>query len=247
MAGAASLALAAGAQAAISDPVIHIHASNAQGAGNFDVPLAAGMFNGDGSYFYFLPAPVDIISGGNTIATITQMNTFIRPASAGLPNLISFGFAVQAGGGGVTSFTMDATVLPAGFVIGPALSMARTSAGIGVTDTNGDGVHFLGTEAGGGAYLTQYNHGTNFASIIVGPVGTNSPNGSDSRSDSNPGGGLYTPIGNATNMNAEWAYTLTANDTAAGTSAWEILPVPAPGAISLIGLGGLIAIRRSRR
>lgn len=243
VAGAAALALAAGAQASISDPVIHIHASNAQGAGNLDIPLASGSFNMDGSYIFVLPSPVDIVVGGNVIASITQMSTFIRPASGALPNLISFGFAVQAGTGGTTSFTMDTAF----FDIGPSLSMARTSAGIGVTDTNGDGVHFLGTEPGGGAYLTQYNHGTNFASIIVGPVGTNSPNGSDSRNDSNPGGGLYTPIGSANNMNAEWAYTLTAGDTAGGTSAWEILPVPAPGAISLLGLGGLIAIRRTRR
>src|SRR2546422_230200 len=97
VAGVAALAVAAGAQAAISDPVIHIHAANAQGAGDFNVPLAAGSFNPDGSYIFILAAPVDIISGGNVIASITQMSTFIRPTNGTLPNLISFGFAVQAG------------------------------------------------------------------------------------------------------------------------------------------------------
>lgn len=245
VAGVAALAAAAGAQASISDPVIRVHASNAQGAGTFDVALASGTFNVDGSYIFFLGAPVNISVGPNVIATITQMSTFIRPAGAGLPNLISFGFAVQAGAGGPTTFTLDATVLPVGFDIGPANSQARCSAGIGVTDINGDGVSFIGTEPGTGAFLTQYNHGTTFASILQGVVANPAPNGSASRTDSNPGGGNYTPIGVANNMNAEWGFVLTANDSAAGTSAWEI--IPSPGAISLIGLGGLAAIRRSRR
>jgi len=245
VAGAAAVAIAAGAQASISDPVIHVHASNAQGAGDFDVPLASGTFNADGSYIFFLPAPVNITSGPNVIATITQMSTFIRPASGTQPNLISFGFAVQSGGGAGTPtvFTMDTAF----FDIGPALSVARTSAGIGVTDTDGDGVGFQGVEPGDGAYITQYNHGSTFATLIHGLVANPNPDGSAHADDTNPGGGLYSPIGVANNMNAEWAFFLTPNDTAGGTSAWEILPVPGPGAITLIGLGGLAAFRRSRR
>jgi MYXO-CTERM domain-containing protein len=45
-------------------------------------------------------------------------------------------------------------------------------------------------------------------------------------------------------MSARYRFSLTANDEASGTSSFEI--VPAPGAIALLGMGGLLAARRRR-
>jgi MYXO-CTERM domain-containing protein len=252
IAGAAALAVAAGAQASVTNPFIHVHAANAQGAGDLLIPVSDATFNpGDGSYLFFLPAPVAIMSGPNVIATVNQMTSVVRPAGGGLPNLVSFGFAVQSGASD-TTFTMDTTTLI--FDGGPLFgSQGRASAGIGVSDQNGDGVLFHELNPAHGAYLTSFDElnpgnpppGIPFAALLHGAVANPNGNGSANANDANPGGGNYTPLPAVFNMHAQWEFVLSAQDTAGGTSNWEV--IPSPGAMSLLGLGGLVAIRRSRR
>jgi hypothetical protein len=45
-------------------------------------------------------------------------------------------------------------------------------------------------------------------------------------------------------MSAQFSFMLSAFDAASGTSNYQI--VPAPGALALLGLGGLAATRRRR-
>lgn len=248
----ASLVAAAGAlavcpasvSAQVSDPIIRVQASNSQGSGVFTVPLSMATMNPDGSFVFALTAPQTITSGPNTIATITQISTFIRPRMGIMPNLIGLGFAVQAGNA-VTTFTIDT----AAFNFAPLTpAQGRTSAGLGVTDTNGDGVTLTPAQTDGSVYQAFYNS-TRFASLITAPLVTNVPNGSASTNAAQPGGGAYSNLtGPVTGMHAQWRFTLTAQDmagdTAGGTGVWEV--IPSPGAGALFGFGGLVALRRRR-
>jgi hypothetical protein len=242
-AGLATLATGSSALATITGPFIEVTATNASGSGTFSVPLGDVTMNPDGSAIFTLPAPVQIMSGPTVIAEITQMTSFVRPASGSLPNLISVGFAFFAGSS-TTTFTVDSTL----FCIDPIMNEAgRTSSGFTLTDMDGNGGTFAGQHAGGGSFNTYYNGdppgGTVFASVLpgtsVGAFGTQTMNAGV------PGGGLYLPLPDIADMSSRWSFTLTANDQIGATSVWEI--IPAPGTFALIGLAGLTAARRSRR
>jgi hypothetical protein len=159
--------------------------------------------------------------------------------------MISLGFAVQAGNAD-TTFTIDTATFSFASL---AAALGRASAGVGVTDTNGDGVTLTPAQSNGSVYQTFYDS-TLFASLITAPVMTNVPNGSASSNDAAPGGGAYSALsGPVSSMRAEWRFTLSAQDmagdTAGGTGVWEV--IPSPGALSLLGLGGLVGLRRARR
>jgi len=241
MAGVAMMA--SSASATLTDPFIRVTATNASGTGTFTVPLADVTINPNGSAIWILPAPVDVMDGPTVIARLTQMTGFVRPTIGALPNLISLGFTFTAGSS-ATTFTVDSTV----FGINPITDEAgRASGGVTVTDRNSDGVTLTGASPNGFAYRTAYNGaapgGTQFADLIqgvsAGPAGSNTVN------MSSPGGGLYTPIGDVTDMSSRWQFVLTANDQVGATSVWEV--IPAPGTVSLLALGGLVAARRRNR
>jgi len=229
-------AVSSSAMADFSDPFIRVTATNASGTGSFLVALGDVTINPDGSAF-FATALTTINDGPTTIATITQLNTLVRPQSGGLPNLISLGFTFRAGSSD-TTFTVESTL----FGINPIIEEAgRTSAGVTITDQNGDGVSFSGNGADSRAFTTLYN-GNTFANLI--DSFSDGPAGSETRNDSNPGGGVYTALPNVDNMSARWDFTLSATDQVGVTSVWEV--VPTPGAASLLALGGLVAARRRR-
>ena len=54
----------------------------------------------------------------------------------------------------------------------------------------------------------------------------------------------FATIGNVYDMSAQYAFGLTANDQASGTSVWVTQEIPAPGALALLGVAGLVARRR---
>jgi len=244
MAGCVAVA-ASSSMATFSDPFITVTATNGSGTGVFTVPLADVTINPmTGTAMWILPAPVDIMSGPNVIATITQMTSFVRPLSGSLPNLISLGFTMRAGSSD-TTLVVDSTL----FGINPIIDEAgRTSGGITITDQNNNGAAFLGNNVGGGAFNPYYNGatpgtGTAFTSVLladsVGPGGTHTMNMAV------PGGGVYTPLPDVNSMSSRWNFILSAADQVGVTSVWEIIPTP--GSISLLAFGGLAFTRRSRR
>lgn len=239
-----ALALGASAFADVSDPIIRVTASNSQGSGTFSVPLSQATMNPDGSFVFALPAPQAIMSGANTIATVTQISTFIRPRMGVMPNLVGLGFAVQAGNS-ATTFTIDTATLSFASLSGAS---GRASAGIGVTDTNGDGVTLTPAEDNNSVYEAFFNS-TIFASLITAPVQTSVPNGSASASQALPGNGQYLGIADpVTGMHAQWKFTLSAQDmagdTAGGTGVWEVIPGPGSAGLLVLGLLGLGRRRR---
>jgi len=225
---------AAPAFGGLTGPAVHVTASNAQGTGFFDVPQSLLTMN-NGALGWTAQTPYPIMSStGVLLGTLSSCSISYR----GDP-VVSLSFGVTANSS-ATTFTITSALLSFA-AISPAVGTA--SAGVTITDVDGNGVTFTGLQPGAFAYRSQYNGlvpgGTDFASFIsplaAGPFGTNIANGSQ------PLTAIGVPV---TSMSAQWNFTLSANDSAGGTSAFNI--VPAPGAMALLGLGGLVAARRRR-
>jgi uncharacterized protein (TIGR03382 family) len=243
VAAAGALSLGAAASAALTDPFILVTATNASGTGTLSIPLMDTTPGPNGSVSFSLAAPVDIMDGANVIGTVTQLNSTVRPLFGAMPHTITLSFTFFAGASD-TTFEVDTTL----FTFDDDLldERARATAGMTVTDSNGDGATATGNGAGGAAYNARYNGqpGTTFADLLVGPLvaGSGQSNTADDRS---PPGAGFTPIGaNVTDMSARWDFDLTAGDQVGVTSSYFM--VPAPGALALLGLAGLAVSRRRR-
>lgn len=246
MAGCVAVA-ASSSMATFSNPFVTVTATNASGSGQFTVPLIDVTINPmNGAGMWILPAPVNIMQGPVVIATITQMVSIVRPQGGTLPNLVSIGFTMRAGSS-ATTLVIDSTLFT---FDNPIIDEAgRTSGGITITDLNNNGASFAGNNVGGGAFnpyfngSPQFGTGTAFTSVLLADaVG---PGGTHTMSMAVPGGGLYTPLPNVDSMSSRWNFIMSAGDQVGVTSVWEV--IPAPGAISLLAFGGLVAARRSRR
>lgn len=235
----AGAALGTPAVADISDIVLRIEASNEMGTAVFEGHLSDGTFYDGGEYIWESRTPIMMLNqAGQVIATLN--NARVRCVE---DPVVQVNFSVSAGSL-MTSFTINSPLLSFGTIDN---AVGRASAGVTVTDTDGDGA----TVAAAGQpalYLSQYNGfvpgGTLFADLISGPVMAAAFDSATANASS-PGGGNFSPIGDpVSDMSARYRFTLTANDEASGTSTYEI--VPAPGTIALLGLGGLLAARRRR-
>jgi hypothetical protein len=244
VAGTGVLVVGAAASASITDPYIFIRATNGSGMGTLSIPIADTTPGPNGSFTFSLLAPVDIMDGPNVIATISQLNSSVRPTFGGLPNTITLSFTFLSGTS-TTRFEVDTTLLT--FDNDILDEAARATAGISITDSDNDGVTSTGNLPGGTHYNTRYNGqpGTTFANLLTGPftAGNGQTMTADDRS---PPGSGFTPIGgNVTDMSARWDFSLSQLDQVGVTSSFFI--IPAPGALALVGLAGLTMARRSRR
>ncbi|MCW5777277.1 MAG: PEP-CTERM sorting domain-containing protein [Phycisphaeraceae bacterium] len=231
--------LAAGhASADISHEVFVLTAKVGNEIGHFVATSDMGTWDADGNFHWGLDHAVDIYSqGGSLLATLgTASVTFIADP------VIMLNFNVQANQQN-TLFSVGSGLLNFPMINSP---VGAASAAVTITDVNGNGATF--TPDAAGAHLSHYNgevpNGTQFASLLTSgfSVGAFS---SDTRSDEYPGGGQYAPIGvGVFDMSSRWSFTLSAFDLASGTSVYVI--IPAPGSLGLLGLGGLLAIRRRR-
>jgi hypothetical protein len=244
VAGTGILSLGASvASASITDPYIFIRATNGSGMGTLSIPVADTTPGPNGSFTFSLLAPVDIMDGPNVIATVTQLNSTVRPMFGAQPHPITLSFTFLSGSS-MTRFEVDSTLMT--FDSDILDEAARATAGISITDSDDDGVSSMGNLPGGAHYTTRYNGqpGTTFANLLAGPymAGNGQSTTADDRS---PGSGFTAIGGNVDDMSARWDFSLSASDQVGVTSSFFI--VPTPGAIALVGLAGLTMARRNRR
>ncbi|MEQ8769710.1 MAG: VPLPA-CTERM sorting domain-containing protein [Phycisphaerales bacterium] len=169
---------------------------------------------------------------GNEFVEYRAEGTNLR--SGGAAQTVNLGFNVMAGFLN-TSFTIDAADVafaPLDTVTGSA------SAAVSLTSTN-FGVDATLSPDAAGAYNASYNSGTAFTSLFGGALTATS------LSTQNYNDSFSGPIaGSVGDIDAAWAFTLSAFDLASGTSTFTV--VPAPASAALLGLGGLVAVRRRR-
>ncbi len=231
--GAVALfALTVPASAGVEGYLFRLEAQSAAGAGSFYVTEDMGQWQGN-VWTWQLAQPVPIVGGAgrSVIATLQSGQVRIR-----LNPVISLGFAVQAGDA-QTTFTIQSALLSFPPLVNP---VAQTSAGITLTDFDGTGAQLNGLGPANGAYLAQYNGfvpgGTTFHEAI--PTMTAGPfDVIDASTDS----GVQSIVGTVSSMSSQFSFTLSANDLAAGTSIYEIVPEPA--SVLLIVMAALLRRR----
>ncbi|MCL4220228.1 MAG: hypothetical protein KJZ65_02540 [Phycisphaerales bacterium] len=217
-----------------------IQASSSFGAGSFQVSTDDGVTLPDGTFIWVLSSPVQIVDSGNgaTIASVLFGSLMFTTSGN-----VSHSFVVQAGNAD-TNFSLGSGIVSTPNIANP---LGRASAGVTLTDTNGNGATLTGLQAGGTMYEAYYDAGAVFANLISGPFGFGTPFDSRTTSDEYPAGaGNFAAFaGPLSEMGIQWAFRLTANDSAGGTSVFVVIPTPAAGATLLVG-AGLLSGRRRR-
>jgi hypothetical protein len=242
IAGVAGLALAAlsgHAAADISPVIFHIEATNAAGTGSWFATVEQGQFGPGGTYSWTLPSTVELRNqAGGLVASLTQGNLFLIEDP-----VVSIGFAVQAGAAD-TVFTITSALLSF-----PGINPAegRVSGAVSATDTNGNGVNMLGM-IGGSMLTSRYNGiapaGSLFANILGTPLTSATPFDSVAANDASPAVGFSPIPGTVTDISVQYSFSLSAGDIASGTGVFVVLP--GPGAAGILGLAGLMTLRRRR-
>jgi hypothetical protein len=250
--GVVAIGLSAGAASAdiLSSYGFQITGTSSAGSDTWTVDANDLIPSGDG-YTWTLTSDVELRApGGELIGTLESDNGTTGVTIVNDP-VLGLNFNVTAGplGG---SFTISAPVL--GFApISPA--EGRASAGITVTDLNGNGLSRLGDFAGlTKSYEAVTNGivgggGTLFADLVSN-AGSAIPFDTVAMSEAFPAGGppFFSPIAGAvSSMHAEFQFDLGPSDNAAGTSVFVVQLVPEPVTATMLVLGGVGVLVRRRR
>lgn len=220
----------------ISDPAMMVTATSAQGSASLMITLSDGVWSGRGpdrtwtwrsQFEYQLYDPV-------TGAQVGMLKDLFCEMVADPQVTVNF---TAVSGMSDTTFTFSSGLLSYAPITG---STAFATAGATVTDNDSNGATLTGL-FGGDAFQATYN-GASVFDTLIGSFSVPVDN-SLAISDRSPASG-QTAIGTTSSMQADWWFTLSANDQVGGTSRFSI--VPAPGALGLMGAAGLVAIRRRR-
>lgn len=236
----AALAFCAGsASAGVNDVMFRIQAMTDDTLSVFEVHMSDGTWSDDGltwewtydgDTFNFAGGGDDSLGGFDGASL-----SFELTARGGNIKTVNLGFDVFAGAQN-TAFSIGS---------GPLVFDAFTSgvqgiasASVGVTDILGGGAELA--PDGAGMYRAFYNGGTTFSDLLVSSLSA----GEFSSAQADDSFGFAAIGGSVSEIAAEWNFTLTAFDSAAGTSTFSV--IPAPGSAMLLGLAGLAASRRRR-
>lgn len=223
------IGIGASALADLSPIIFSVQASNANGSGSWDVAYDPGNDGPDG--YFWSGGPQTITDGeGDEIAVVelASLSAFGDPA-------VGMTFTVQALNVN-TVFSISSGILSFPAFNGTGIA----SGGLTVTDSDSNAFASLVGNIGAAntsSFVASYNGGTIFNEDI-GPLSVNNVAGSDS---GNFNSGLQ-PIFGVGSIQVDFGFTLSANDSASGTSVFFV--TPEPSALALLGLGAVALIRR---
>ncbi|MBI5864677.1 MAG: hypothetical protein HZB38_09240 [Planctomycetes bacterium] len=222
----------------VSNVVFTITATNSGGTASYAATIDQGTWL-DPETYRWSGGGIDLIdSEGDHIATLNTATFF-----AVQDPVVTLIFDVQAGAADTSFFIQSGLVsfptIPSGVATGSA------TAGLTLTDAGQDsGAGLVGTggSLGGMSYQANYNGlapaGTLFAEFIP---GLNVATAGGSTTGSGSTGGFVPIAGPVSSISSAFDFTLSALDSASGTSAFIVVPEPAS---LLLVLGGLLVARR---
>ncbi|HPD30313.1 MAG TPA: PEP-CTERM sorting domain-containing protein [Phycisphaerae bacterium] len=190
----------------------------------------------DGVWTWRLPSGQqnrEIKAGSEVLATLEDLLLEIDTDPA-----VTLSFAVVAGGA-PTTFTISTATVPFPAIVNP---LAYATAAITVTDNDSNGASATGLYPGAKAYQARYNSPAVPWANLVSTV-TALPDSSAVGTERQPASGRQTILATVDRIEAEFKFTLSANDQASGTSRFDII-IPEPAALGVFGLGVLFLLRR---
>ncbi len=232
----ACFAVATPAWAEFLQPQVRVDVSAGGHAGSWELDLTSPSSPLD----WHLPAAVDIYSDDVNHVFLATLET-LDLGLIGDPQIV-VNFSLTAGA------LATNVAISSGAVLFAAANnpTAFATAAITVTDNDSNGGSATGSFAGTKSYEASYNGGTTFADLIspvVAPV-----------DDSGIGMERFPAVGSAVipglvgSISAGYNFTLTANDSASGTSRFSlVVPEPSTVALILIGAAALLWHWRRRR
>jgi hypothetical protein len=191
---------------------------------NYDCLYDAGT-GGDCSVPLHDPSNPAVVLG-----TITQLGLALQPDP-----LVRLNFAVQSGNA-LTPWSLTSAVVPVSPVLSSASGTATVS-NVYVEDGDGDNTATLtGLFPGNKALQFRYNNTSVFCNLLSPVSLASSMPASDSFS-----GPIAGPV---SSIVSQYAFDLSANDLAIGTSQFTVtgVPVPEPGSFALLMAGALSSI-----
>jgi hypothetical protein len=189
----------------------------------------------DGYFEWILDGGRDIVgNNGDILGSIEYLKLKIIEDPAN-----SVEFYVTAGNL-TTTFTITAdSAVTFDPIINPEV---YASAGITLTDRNQNGAKITGLY-GGKAYRAVYNDSIVYANLV--DSFTADVRKTVTQSENYPASGDTEIIGNTLfSINSSFNFTLSAKDSAAGTSYFEVSPVPEPATIAFLVIGTAAFLRK---
>lgn len=231
---------ATAAQAEFVGSAISVHIwSGGGGTGDYELSLPIPT----DPWGWELDGPVSIYDpgGNNLLATIDSLSVALDGDPA-----VTLNFAVTAGAAATFVSVTSSTVVFAPITDADAFATAALS----LTDGNGNGASANGIFPGTKAYQARFNGGSVFADLVSPVVAA--PGSSSIGTERNPVTGTDVIPGSITSIQSQFAFVLSARDTASGTSRFQvnipspIIPEPSTWVLASLALFGWVGLGRRR-
>jgi hypothetical protein len=214
---------------------VQIEASDGEGSDQVEIQIPVESLSAS-NYSWQLESPITLSYEEHTLGTVESLGVSLQ----GDPG-VNLVFAVTAGSS-LTTFSINSATVSFGAISNP---LGYATAGITLTDANQDGATLTGQYPGSKAYQARYNTAATVWANLISPANASSAQ-TVLIGERKPTTGWEVISASVDSIESGFTFSLTPQDTASGTSRFEVV-IPEPATFSLLVIGGLALLRRRRK